>query len=112
MELRILDKDDALTWVALIGSLDAQGTAEVKAEFIAHTASRQRPTVVDLSGVTFIMSRGLTMLMHAAKLLREADAKLVLLNPSDQVRGVLYNVSLDKVIPIVGDEAQARRLLQ
>ena len=68
---------------------------------------RNRPS----SGVTFIMSRGLTMLMHAAKLLRETGAKLVLLNPSDKVRGVFHNVSLDKVIPIADDEAQARELL-
>jgi anti-anti-sigma factor len=104
--------DDALTHVALRGRLDIRGVNGVQDQFVFNTTSRHKPTLVDLSEVTFIASLGIGMLVGAARALQKSGAKLVILAPQSLVLQVLEAAGIDGVIPIVHEESDALELLR
>ena len=59
--------------------------------------------VLDLAGLTFIDSTGLTVLIRAHKRLRDAGSRLVVRNPTVTVNRVLDVSGLDQVLEIEVD---------
>lgn len=57
---------------------------------------RPRRVLIDLSGVTFIDSVGLGMLIRSEEEARRNDAALVLRSPSDSVRRLLSITAMDR----------------
>jgi anti-anti-sigma factor len=110
-ELKIIEDTDELTHVALSGRLDLAGVHDVELEFTAKTASRKRPTLVDLSQVEFLASLGMGMLVSVQRSLAAYKARLVLMAPSELVEQSLTAASLDKLIPIARDREHALELL-
>ena len=68
--------------------------------------------MVDMSGVDFMASLGIRMLLSCAKSLHSHQAKLVLLSPQPLVASVLDSMGLDDILLVANDEAEARKLLQ
>ena len=112
MELTIVKATDELTQVALVGRLDLAGVQKVEMNFMANTAARQKPVIVDLSGVTFMASLGMRMLLSAAKRLRTNNAKLVLMNPQPMVDDMLKAAGIDKVMPVAHNQDAATAVLK
>jgi len=104
-ELEIIETDDDLTRLALKGRLDSEGVQKVEARFSTYTGVRRRPTIVDLSGLTFIASLGIGMLISAAKGLNLHGLKMVLVDPPEPVEHVLRAANVDRIIGIVDAEA-------
>lgn len=100
MKMMILERDDDITHVALTGRLDTTGAEEINESFSDATAARNRPAIIDLSGIEFMASRGIGLLFTNSKRLKKAGHKLVLLNPQGMVEGVLKSSKMDKVMPI------------
>lgn len=109
MKMTIVREDNEFTQIALAGSLDTQGVAQIETQFHAHAEDRKLSVIIDLSGVTFIMSRGITMLAQCTSALKKYSKKTIILNPQPYVLEVLKNVALDKIILIVHDQAQAEQ---
>ncbi len=63
--------------------------------------------VLDLSGVTFVDSMALSVLVSALKLARKEGGDLVLLKPTAPVRSLLEVTRLDRIFLIVEDEESA-----
>jgi anti-anti-sigma factor len=110
MELTVIRTDDELTHLSLVGRLDLPGVQAVELKFLAYTASRKKPSVVDMAGVTFVSSMGMRMLLSAAKNLKPAGAKLVVLNPGEVVEEALRTAGLDTIVLISKDLGEATRL--
>ncbi len=101
MEFSVADRPDGITFVTLAGSLDLKGTNEIDLKFQSSIAPRRQPTIVDVSGLTFISSIGMGMLVSAATSLRRNGKKLVLLNASPEIAQALRHARLDTVMPLV-----------
>ena len=112
MRLKIIRADDEIQHVALSGRLDIQGVNEIQYEFQQATTMVPKPTVVDLSKVTYIASLGIGMLVSAAKFIERSGARMVLLSPSPLVGKTLETSSLHQVIPIAHEETRALELLR
>jgi len=110
MELRIVEEGPPAR-VALIGRLDIAEVHQVETRFLAATATQRRPVIVDLSGVPFIGSIGVGMLMGAARALKRYGAAMVLLDPQPFVERVLELTGVTEVVPIVHGLDEARRVL-
>ena len=83
-----------LTRVTVIGELDLATSPALKERLDALEPDTTRRVVLDLSGVTFMDSRGIAVLMHAAKK-SETDGLEFRLSPVDgQVKRVLECTSL------------------
>ncbi len=63
--------------------------------------------VLDLSGVTFVDSMALAVLVSALKLARKEGGDLVLLRPTPPVRSLLEAACLDRIFLIFEDEESA-----
>jgi len=109
--LRVISSTDTLSHIALSGRLDIQGVQEVELKLNSQTSARRRPALIDLSGVEFIGSLGIGMLVSAARSLRVHGAGTVLLNPQGRVDDVLRGSSIDQIIPISTSLDDAFRLL-
>jgi anti-anti-sigma factor len=112
MRLKVIRADESLKHVALLGRLDIQGVNDIQYEFQQETTVAPRPTVVDLSKVTYIASLGIGMLVSAAKYMERSGAKMVLLRPSALVGKALEASGLGHVMPIVEEEGAALELLR
>ena len=108
MKLIIHERDD-ISYVALEGRLDATGVEEIDEPFAEATSARGLPTVVDMSGITFMSSLGIGFLFVHTKRLKKAGCKLVLLNPKDMVEAVLKTSKMDRVMPLFYELDEAIR---
>lgn len=100
-----------LTHVAVRGDLDIEGTQALETRFAAIVAGRRLPAIVDLSGVGFITSFAIGMLVSASRSLRSRGRLLVLVGPTGKVAEVLAASRLHLAMPIVATEAEARALV-
>lgn len=107
MEMNITEIDGTLTKVQLQGRLDAMGADRIGLRFTAGVAGQPRDAIVDLSGVSFVASLGLRLLISTARALDGKGAKLVLFGAQELVQGVFDDAALDQIIPIVATEAEA-----
>ncbi|MEM9513797.1 MAG: STAS domain-containing protein [Actinomycetota bacterium] len=101
MELAEIERDDGISQVALVGKLDIAGLHEVDVLFHGVTAAKQRPAVVDLSGVEYIASLGMGMLISCAQSLQRRGYKLALYGARGVVDEALRAAAIDQVIPMV-----------
>jgi anti-sigma B factor antagonist len=80
-----------------IDTLDSEGMGEALS---AITAAKPQGVVLDFSGVTYIASMGLSLLLKLAQDVRKAGGKLVIAAVSPPVKTVLDTVHLGAAIPI------------
>ncbi len=102
---------DGVAVVRASGEVDVSTTPALRAELASIPESAEK-VVVDLSGVTFLDSTGLGVLIAAMKRLRDSDTggqvQLVVTRP--HIQKVLEVTGLTAVFPIFGslDEALGR----
>jgi anti-anti-sigma factor len=107
MELHVIERSDDLTHVALEGDLDIDGVNAVQDSFYFNLTARRKPAIVDMSGVRFIGSLGVGMLVRVAQSLRRNKIGMVLLNPAGMVDETLRLTCIDQVIPFVQTREEA-----
>jgi anti-sigma B factor antagonist len=89
------------TLVVLRGKLDVAGASSIELKFSA-TAGARKAVVVDLSGVSFVASMGMRLLLLVGKTMAARGGKMALLSPVPDVASVLRTAGIDTVIPIYG----------
>ena len=105
--MEVTGVDNNVTKVRLTGRLDTPGVEDIETRFVASLVPAGKSAIVDLSGVEFVASMGIRMLITVARSMRQRHAKLVLYGPRSMVKETLERVSLSEIIPIVGDQAEA-----
>jgi len=85
--------------VALRGELDIVSSPQVEAELKRLEATDATTIALDLSGLDFIDSSGLHILMAARERCRESPDRLLLQRPSARVRKVVAMAGLADVLP-------------
>ena len=111
MDIEVIPLDNNITCLRLQGRLDSAGVDRMEVRFNAAAVASGRNAVVDLSGVTFLASMGIRMLITGARALKGKGAVLVLFGAQELVQGVLESVALDQVIPIAANQEEALALL-
>ncbi len=111
MRLDVLQRDDGISHVALVGKLDLTGLHEVDIPFHGQTAAQRRDAIVDLSGLEYIASLGVGMLISCAQSLHRRGSKMVLVGASGAVDTVLRTSGIDKAIPMVATVDEALRAI-
>jgi anti-anti-sigma factor len=111
IQLNEVHLDERITHLAIVGQLDVAGLHAIDLKFHGYTAARRRPTLVDISGLDFITSLGMGMLVSCARSLQRFGANMVLLNPRPEVEEALKAVGVDQGIPIVRSVEEGHRVL-
>lgn len=111
MKLTQLESTNKITNLLLSGSLDISGVRDIEMDF-SRLASGKQDLVIDFSGLTFIASLGMRMLLSAAKKLDNEGNKIVLHSVPPLVETALNTAGLEAIMPIVKDESGALSLLE
>jgi len=110
MNLEFSALPNGTSHIKLDGDLDIAGVGAVETRFYAHCAGNPPRVVVDLSGVGFIGSLGIRLLLQAIKTVSARGGRLVLLNPTKIVDSALDISGLGPYV-IQGSEADATAML-
>ena len=106
MKMEQIELPGSILKVKLTGPLDIAGAHDIDMPFNVIAGSR-RKVVVDLSGVNFLASIGIRVLVMAARSIRSKGGQLVVCGPSAEAHKVLKATGIDKIIPIAADEPAA-----
>lgn len=108
MDVTIDRRGDAAV-VTLAGRLDLVSAVETKRRLAETVGEGARHLVVDLQGVSFIDSSGLSALVAALKAARQAGGDLRLARPNEQARVILQLTTLDRVLTPFASVEEALR---
>jgi anti-anti-sigma factor len=95
----------------LSGRLDTAGVGTVELPFTARVVPETRPVLIDLTGLHFIASLGVRMLITTARSRGRNGRALVMFGAGEEVTDILTTMGLDEIIPLLPDEAAARAAL-
>jgi anti-sigma B factor antagonist len=112
MNLEYSELKDGIRLIKLEGRLDLNGTYSIEVQFVNRCAGDKVRVLVDLSGVSYVSSVGIPMLVNTAKSVVSRGGKMVFLNPHENVVKVLELVGVTQVIPIYYDQKSAIQGLQ
>lgn len=107
MEIAVVDDAGAPRRLLLTGRLDAAGTEAVEMLFADKVRTAPGDVLVDLSGVGFVGSLGIRMLLSAARLADRAGRRVVICGAQPAVAEVFHTVALDELIPVLPDAGAA-----
>lgn len=110
MQMTEPQTQDGVLRVALTGRMDADGLDGFDTRFLAAVAAPGRPAVVDFSGVEFMASLGMRLIIQTAKALSAKGARMVILRPRPLVAEVLHIAGLKDLTPVAEDDGEAIRL--
>src|SRR5437016_2796230 len=80
----------------LEGEIDLHVSPDIAASLASMVAARPARLVVDLSGVTYIDSSGLAVLIQATQTVEEYGGKLTLAGMNEDVRSIFEMARLDQ----------------
>jgi anti-anti-sigma factor len=110
MEMNVQELEGGVTLITLRGRLDLHGVNAIEPKFNTVAGSRNA-VLVDLSGVTYIASMGMRMLLLGGKTIMTRRGKMALLAPSADLSAVLRTAGVDTAIPIHATRAEALSFL-
>lgn len=102
--LSIEDEDEILT-VRIGGEIDHHSAVWVRTE-IDNAMSVRRPSkaVLDLSGIDFMDSSGIGLIMGRYAKMRAIGGELTLKNPNERIMKIFNMAGLEKIVSIETDE--------
>ena len=112
MQLEHNDFEDGIRMIRLIGRLDMEGAEAVDLKLTSLAAVKQGFVIVNLDGVEFMSSIGVSVIVRVARALTSRQGRLVLLSPRPNVADVLARTQIDQVIPVCNDLDTARTALR
>jgi anti-anti-sigma factor len=102
------DRSASLRHIRLSGRLDLPGIEDISSAFTELCAGPHRRVVVDLSGVTFLVSFGIRELITNAKAIQQRGGRMVIaVGGNATVQKTLSTTGIDTLIPTFADIAQA-----
>ena len=101
------DLEDGVRMIRLKGRLDLEGAEAADLKLTSLAAVRQGWVIVDLDGVEFMSSIGVSVIVRVARACTSREGKLVLLSPRPNVADVLARTQIDQLIPVFSDREAA-----
>jgi anti-sigma B factor antagonist len=112
MELQVDDiVGGTVNCLRLTGRLDAPGADQIGLRFTAAATAPGRHAVVDLSGVSFVASMGIRLLIATARAARTRGSMFLMFGAPELVQAVLTDAAIDQIIPLFPTEAEALKSL-
>ena len=92
----------------LIGSPDTQQLLDSVNEYLGEAVTN---CAVDLSGIRYINSTGIGVLVSLLTKFRSRGGEMVLINPADHPKKMLTLTKLNNIFTVAADQAAARQQL-
>lgn len=112
MRLAVSEETESFLFLTLEGRLDVAGVEKVGGAFNTIVDSAARNVILDVAGVSFMASLGMSLLVSAAKRLRSRGLRMAMIAPQSRVRELWAVAALQLVLPLADDKNTALALLQ
>ena len=112
MKLQYNEIEKNIKLIKLIGRLDIAGVGAIETDLSAHCSGENARVIVDLSSVEFLASIGIRLLTLNAKSVMSRGGRMVLLNPTSDVRDVLELTGIFAIIPVYDEIESAEAVLR
>ena len=106
-----LSRDDGVAVLRLIGEIDAFGTADIREQIDGALGGDEPTVVVDLSGVAYLDSGGVRLILEMRKRLGEHRRLGAVVPSGSFVHRILTLLDLPAVVPIYETVDEAVRSL-
>src|SRR5688500_18366135 len=104
------DVGNDLRRIIITGQLDMPGSDAIASTFAELTRAPKKGVVVDLTGVRFLASIGISVLITNAKAVKQRGGKMVLIVSSgSSVAMSLEATGVDELIPVFERSSEAER---
>lgn len=100
MEISVTEIEPGINQISLSGRFDAEGVGQIRTQFLAATEAKANLVIVEMSGVLFMASTGIRLLLLGAKSLKSAGGKLVIAGAKDNVAYPMTISGVDTVVPL------------
>ncbi len=100
-------REDSCTLVVLTGECDLNTTQALRDTLEPLAAGEPGLLIVDLSGVAFVDSTAVHVLLDVRAALADRGRRLILVSPQPVVARVLAIVGADQIIPVRASVAEA-----
>ncbi|WP_439595060.1 STAS domain-containing protein [Falsiroseomonas sp.] len=107
MRFEVVEISPTANKVLLVGRLDATTVGQVETPFTAAVAASGRNALLDLTGLEFLSSLGIRLLLSSARVVARRGGIVVLFGAQPMVAEVLEAMALEQVLPLVATEAEA-----
>jgi anti-sigma B factor antagonist len=104
--------DSGIAALVINGRFDAHQVNQVQQEFDALLATGARFIILDLTGVNFVDSSALAVMVRGMKRCRERNGELLLCGLRQPVRIIFELTRMDRAFRIFDDEASAQAALK
>jgi anti-anti-sigma factor len=101
------DESGRYTLVELAGEADVTVIETLRAVLEAQTRKRKPLLIIEMSGLMFIDSAALQVVLRANLAVGKYGGRLALVNPGETVARVLEMTQADQLVPVYGSVAQA-----
>lgn len=110
MELTVIEASADVSHVRLEGRMDPNGTQKIRERLRAETVGRDRPAVVDVSGVSFITSVGIGIIVDCIDSVRRAGHKVVLVTATGHVDDVMRKTGVYQIVATADSASEALKI--
>lgn len=111
LNLTVVNGADGVHWVLATGRIDSSNAATFEKDLLALYGTPETKVVVDMSGLDYISSAGLRVVLMGAKRAKAGKGRLVLSGIQPQVREVFEMSGFLKILETAADQAAAKSLL-
>lgn len=114
MRFSLVSVADDLTRVRCEGEITTNDLAETRdpVENVLGPAIFRQTVLLDLGNTSYIDSSGISYLLGVNKRFKQMGGRMVIHSAPPAVNQVFKLLKIHSVLPIVADEAEARRLVQ
>lgn len=92
--------------------LDASNAPELKAELLLLLKKKDAKTLImDMTGVSFCDSSGLSALLLAEREMRQQNGRVVVVDPLGKIKRLIKISKLESVLPLFPSIAQAKKTI-
>jgi len=102
-----IEDGGAAARIVMRGRLDGPGAALIELPFTAALGGLARPVMLDMSGVSFVGSLGIRLLLSVARAVTRKGQQIVIFAVQPAVAEVFETVALTELIPIEASEFAA-----
>ncbi len=112
MKLEI-ERSRCMVLAGLTGELDHHACEEIREELDGILRmSSTKAMILDMSGVSFMDSSGMGLLLARSRLAADRGVSLAIAGAAPEIRKLISMVSLDKQVPLFDTAEQAREYLK
>lgn len=103
MELTYSELNSNTRLITLAGKMDVVGASQIETRFAGHASGDNLNVLVDLSGVEYMSSLGIRLLVVSARSVASRGGKFLLVAPVPKVKDVLVLTGISNAVPIYDD---------